>query len=268
MTLGEGVRQAAIPVVKLREGGAVVMEWSAITGAKGYEVQMSTSGAQWATIALSFASTLLRKKGLEDAKQYRFRIRPVFSAAEAGKDNSGGGGGGGGGGVKGDSEEEWGWSPASAPASPAVLNAFLSSQVPRELVAGGGGGGGSEKGVVARTALAGKVIAFYFSASWCGPCRKYTPQLAQLYLAAKKQHKAFEVVFVSLDGDESSFTRYHAGMPWLAIPYDHPFREDFAAAKGVNSIPRLIVTGRDGQELASNAVGMTWDQLVSWEAQG
>lgn len=39
------------------------MEWSAITGAKGYEVQMSTSGAQWATIALSFASTLLRKKG-------------------------------------------------------------------------------------------------------------------------------------------------------------------------------------------------------------
>ncbi|CAN0006606.1 unnamed protein product, partial [Hapterophycus canaliculatus] len=49
--------------------------------------------------------------------------------------------------------------------------------------------------------------AFYFSASWCGPCRKYTPQLAALYNRAKSQHKAFEVVFVSLDGDEDSMER-------------------------------------------------------------
>lgn len=73
---------------------------------------------------------------------------------------------------------------------------------------------------------------------------------------------------MSLDGDEESMAKYHAGMPWPAVPFEHPFREDFASAKGVNSIPRLIVTGRRGQELASNAVGMTWDQLVAWEAQG
>lgn len=62
--------------------------------------------------------------------------------------------------------------------------------------------------------------------------------------------------------------RYHAGMPWPAVPYDEPFREDFASTKGVNSVPRLVVTGRRGQELASNAVGMTWEQLVAWEVQG
>lgn len=61
--------------------------------------------------------------------------------------------------------------------------------------------------------------------------------------------------------------RYHAGMPWPAVPYDEPFREDFASRKGVNSVPRLVVTGKRGQELASNAVGMTWEQLVAWEAQ-
>ncbi|CAN0123638.1 unnamed protein product, partial [Laminaria digitata] len=110
--------------------------------------------------------------------------------------------------------------------------------------------------------------AFYFSASWCGPCRKYTPQLAALYAKAKAQHLAFEVVFVSLDSDEDSMSRYHAGMPWPAVPFDEPFREDFASSRGVNSIPRLIVTGRRGQDLSSNAVGMTWDQLVAWEAQG
>ena len=57
-------------------------------------------------------------------------------------------------------------------------------------------------------------------------------------------------------------------MPWPAIPYNEPFREDFASSKGINSVPSLLVTGKRGQELASNAVGMTWEQLVAWEAQG
>lgn len=41
----------------------VQMEWPAIPKASGYEVQMSTSGRDWVTIAPSFGSTLLRKKG-------------------------------------------------------------------------------------------------------------------------------------------------------------------------------------------------------------
>lgn len=47
--------------------------------------------------------------------------------------------------------ELWGWSPASALASPAVLNSFLQSQVPVELV-------GKAKGVVSRDVLAGKIV--------------------------------------------------------------------------------------------------------------
>eukprot|EP00903_Cladosiphon_okamuranus_P014365 g13337.t1 len=239
-TLSEGMKQPEAPAVKLCEAGALVMEWPAVTTATGYEVQMSTSGGEWTTLAASFGSTLLRKKGLDKSKQYRFRVRPVFGDGGAKKE-------------VGD-EDEWGWSPASALASPAVLNAFLSSQMPGKLV-------GKGKASLSRDVLAGKIVAFYFSASWCGPCRAYTPKLAALYNRAKAQHKAFEVVFVSLDGDEDSMHRYHAGMPWPAVPYEEPFREDFASSKGVNSVPRLIVTGRRGQELASNAVGMTWEQL-------
>ncbi|CAM9580751.1 unnamed protein product [Ectocarpus sp. 4 AP-2014] len=242
-TLSEGEMQPSAPAIKLREAGALVMEWPAVPSASGYEIQMSTSGSEWCTLTASFGSTLLRKKGLEGSKQYRFRLRTVF------------------GGVTQEGGGEWGWSPSSDLASPAVLNSFLRSQAPAELV-------GRGKAVVSRDILAGKIVAFYFSASWCGPCRKYTPQLAALYTRAKAQHKAFEVVFVSLDGDEESMDRYHAGMPWPAVPYDHPFREDFASSKGVNSVPRLVVTGRRGQEIASNAVGMTWEQLLTWEAHG
>lgn len=47
-----------------------------------------------------------------------------------------------------------------------------------------------------------RVILFFDS-----PCRAYTPKLAALYNQAKAQHRAFEVVFVSLDGDEESMHR-------------------------------------------------------------
>lgn len=70
--------------------------------------------------------------GLEDGQHYRFRIRPVLATQSAG---------------------EWGWSPSSPVASPAILNAFLKSQLPEQLVSGGGG-----SSVVPRNSLAGKIV--------------------------------------------------------------------------------------------------------------
>ncbi|CAN0524782.1 unnamed protein product, partial [Ectocarpus sp. 12 AP-2014] len=100
-TLSEGIMQPSAPAIKLREAGALVMEWPAVPSASGYEIQMSTSGSEWYTLTASFGSTLLRKKGLEGYKQYRFRLRPVF------------------GGVTQEGGGEWGWSPSSDLASPA-----------------------------------------------------------------------------------------------------------------------------------------------------
>ena len=74
-----------------------------------------------------------------------------------------------------------------------------------------------------RSAGPGKVIALYFSAHWCPPCRQFTPHLASIYTNFKKDHalKAdWEVVFVSSDRDEESFKEYFGEMPWAALPYD------------------------------------------------
>jgi nucleoredoxin len=52
--------------------------------------------------------------------------------------------------------------------------------------------------VSVQQAFAGKeVIALYFSASWCGPCKRFTPMLVDVYNLLKSQGRGFEVVFVS-----------------------------------------------------------------------
>ena len=42
------------------------------------------------------------------------------------------------------------------------------------------------------------VVAIYFSAHWCPPCRKFTPILCKKYNTLKEVGKSFEIIFVSI----------------------------------------------------------------------
>lgn len=72
----------------------------------------------------------------------------------------------------------------------------------------------------ATSALAGlDYVLLYFSASWCPPCKRFTPMLGD-YLKAHGAAKRFGVVFVSGDRDPASFEAYFAHHAWdLAVPY-------------------------------------------------
>ncbi|KAE8704953.1 putative nucleoredoxin 1-2 [Hibiscus syriacus] len=50
--------------------------------------------------------------------------------------------------------------------------------------------------------LKGKKLGLYFSASWCGPCRRFTPNLIEVYSALSSKGD-FEVIFVSADEERS-----------------------------------------------------------------
>lgn len=59
-----------------------------------------------------------------------------------------------------------------------------------------------------------KLVALYFSASWCPPCKTFTPILVDFYNMNKDE---LEVVYISSDHDENSFNAYFGKMPWLAM---------------------------------------------------
>lgn len=74
--------------------------------------------------------------------------------------------------------------------------------------------------------LAGKkVVALYFSAHWCPPCRLFTPTLAEAFEEVKEEGgQEFEVVFVSSDRSHADMLCYmkESHGDWTALKYGDP----------------------------------------------
>eukprot|EP00286_Rhodomonas_abbreviata_P004430 CAMPEP_0181333340 /NCGR_PEP_ID=MMETSP1101-20121128/25619_1 /TAXON_ID=46948 /ORGANISM="Rhodomonas abbreviata, Strain Caron Lab Isolate" /LENGTH=419 /DNA_ID=CAMNT_0023443133 /DNA_START=47 /DNA_END=1306 /DNA_ORIENTATION=- len=99
-------------------------------------------------------------------------------------------------------------------------------------------------------ALKDKYVGIYFSAHWCPPCKGFTPILGETYKKIVAKRSDFEVVFVSGDKSEAEFKSYHAGMPWLALPFNNKKgTAGLNSAFGVSGIPTFVLVGPDGKTL-------------------
>ena len=99
---------------------------------------------------------------------------------------------------------------------------------------------------VETSSLAGKVIGLFFSASWCGPCKMFTPELVKF---RDRNDEKFEVVFVSSDRraeDQQEYMKDY-DMEWPAIPYDSPLRQELGAKYEVRGIPSLVIVDDQGK---------------------
>lgn len=102
-----------------------------------------------------------------------------------------------------------------------------------------------------------KYFAVYRSASWCGPCRKFTPDFVSWYKSNASKHDLFEVIFVSSDRTENDMEAYMVEdkMPWPALDFSKKGKRSPIQGLGGRGIPDLILIDADGKVLSTSYEG-------------
>jgi nucleoredoxin len=105
-----------------------------------------------------------------------------------------------------------------------------------------------------------KLIGLYFSASWCGPCRKFTPELVEYYKRVAAARPEFEILFVSSDRSATAMEQYMRdfNMPWPAVKFEKAAENAELKAYGGKGIPCLVVVDASGKVIADSYVGETY----------
>ena len=97
-----------------------------------------------------------------------------------------------------------------------------------------------------------KIIGLYFSASWCPPCRKFTPVISTLYEDMIEYYDDIEFVFISSDKSNIEFNEYWDKMSFPALSYEYrDKKEELVKLYDVGPIPALIFIDTNG-ELITN----------------
>jgi len=102
-----------------------------------------------------------------------------------------------------------------------------------------------------------KYYLFYYTASWCGPCKRFTPSLVKFYDQYKAVSDEFEIVLISSDDSKKSMEVYSKStkMNWPQLNHSKikSFKKKFSHPGG--GIPNLVLTDLEGNILKSSYDG-------------
>ena len=98
-----------------------------------------------------------------------------------------------------------------------------------------------------------KIIGLYFSASWCPPCRKFTPIVSTFYEDMIEYYDDIEIIYISSDKTNNEFNEYWEEMTFLALPYiDREKKEELTKLYEVKQIPVLVFINNNGEIITKN----------------
>ncbi len=116
-----------------------------------------------------------------------------------------------------------------------------------------------------------KLVALYFSGNWCPPCRIFTPLLNDFYHELLAKHADIEIVFCSVDNNESEFQEYYSTMPWFALPFGDDRIQSLSDAGNVEGYPTLlfidVLTGKilnEGHDSRKIVKEMNFNLVLEW----
>ena len=117
--------------------------------------------------------------------------------------------------------------------------------------------------IIKLSSLRGKVVLLDFWASWCGPCRRESPNVLRLYKQYKD--KGFTVFSVSLDEDAASWKQAIAkdGLIWPNHVSDlMGWKTPMTQLYQFESIPHTVLIDKEGKIIATGLRGESLEQKL------
>jgi len=96
---------------------------------------------------------------------------------------------------------------------------------------------------------------FYFSASWCPPCRAAAPGMVEKYQSAIPDNAKVAMIHVSLDQTDDAAESWATaeGFPWLTVLPDDLDRSKLIQYKTTSAVPECIVYRANGEEVSKGS---------------
>jgi thiol-disulfide isomerase/thioredoxin len=97
-----------------------------------------------------------------------------------------------------------------------------------------------------------QVFALYYGASWCPPCRQFSPEFVKFINGVAAQNPHLTVVLMSNDEKDADMQTYmkEEKMPWRAVPLAALNKSPLLLGYVHGAIPQLAIVDRHGKLLA------------------
>ncbi len=154
------------------------------------------------------------------------------------------------------------WIDAESQAPTAATGAPATAAIPAALEGKLLDDRGNSASVLNPDGTAPKHYLFYYSASWCGPCVAFTPDLVRFYRKMKARDASFEIVLVPSDksrDDEIAYLKDHR-MPWPGIDFDK--KAPGVPASNYGFIPSMVLVDADGKRLLEVSKSLGRDEFL------